>query len=237
MDIKILASGSSGNAYVVSDGKTTLLLDAGIPFTQIQKGMNYQTSRIDACLVTHRHGDHTKAVPKLLERGIPVYGPSDLAEAYKGTNVFPAAQNEEAVNRAWRTSFYTLCVKAFPVHHDVECYGYLITSTETGERLLYMTDTTHTEYTFKGVTHFMIECNHSQETVMRNARNGVIPGELAERIMRSHMSIETVLGMLDANDKTKLKQIYLLHLSDDNSDAEDFKRRVQEATGAEVYVA
>jgi phosphoribosyl 1,2-cyclic phosphodiesterase len=237
MDIKILASGSKGNAYVVSDGKTTLLLDAGIPFAEIQKGMNYKTSEIDACLVTHRHGDHAKAVPKLLERGVPVYGPLDLADAYNGTSVFPAAKNQEGVNRVWKTTFYTLCVKAFPVHHDVECYGYLITSTETGERLLYMTDTTHTEYKFDDLTHIMVEANHSQETVIRNAKEGIIPEDLAQRIMRSHMSIETVLGMLEANDTSKLKQVYLLHLSDDNSDAEDFKRRVQEVTGAEVYIA
>ena len=230
MDIKILASGSAGNAYVVSDGKTTLLLDAGIPFTQIQKGMNYQTSQIAACLVTHRHGDHAKAVPKLLERGIPVYGPSDLAEAYPGVRSDGFSQGR------WIVIDYGFRIKPFPVHHDVECLGYMISSIKTDERLLYMTDTTHTEYTFEGVTHFMIECNHSQETVMRNARNGVIPGELAERIMRSHMSIETVLGLLRANDTTKLKQIYLLHLSDNNSNEEEFRRLVQEETGAEVYV-
>ena len=236
MDIKILASGSSGNAYVVSDGKTTLLLDAGIPFTQIQKGMNYRTSQIAACLVTHRHGDHAKAVPKLLGRGIPVYGPSDLAKEFVTIKELWVSHKENT-KRGWFVVSESFEVMPFPVHHDVECLGFLIASKATGERLLYMTDTTHTEYTFEGVTHIMVECNHSQETVMRNARNGVIPGELAERIMRSHMSIETVLGMLDANDKTKLKQVYLLHLSDDNSDAEDFKRRVQEATGAEVYVA
>ena len=231
MEIKILASGSAGNADVISDGMTTLLLDAGIPFAEIQKGMNYQTSRIDACLVTHRHGDHAKAVPKLLERGIPVYGPQDLSEAYRGV-LFPPffAKN-------WRDEAGGFKIKYFAVHHDVECYGYLITSMKTCERLLYMTDTAYTEYTFEGVTHIMIEANHSQEAVIRNAKEGVIPDELAERIMRSHMSIETVLGMLEANDTSKLKQVYLLHLSDDNSDAEDFKRRVQEATGAEVYVA
>lgn len=234
MDIKILASGSAGNAYVVSDGYTNLLLDAGIPFQKIQEGMGYRTAMIDACLVTHRHGDHAKAVPKLLERGIPVYGPPDLAEAYPGVRSPDIPEGKNHLYGHVSTSFN---IMGFRVHHDVECYGYLAVSSHTCERLLYMTDTTHTEYKFDGLTHIMIECNHSQEIVMRNARNGVIPGELAERIMRSHMSIETVLGMLEANDTTKLKQVYLLHLSDANSDAEDFKRRVQEATGAEVYVA
>jgi phosphoribosyl 1,2-cyclic phosphodiesterase len=236
MDIKILASGSTGNAYVVSDGKTTLLLDAGIPFQKIQKGMNYKTSQIAACLVTHRHGDHARAIPKLLGRGIPIYGPSDLAKEWPFSIKELWVSNEKDTKRGWYTVSESFEVMPFPVHHDVDCLGFLIASKETGERLLYMTDTTYTEYKFDGLTHIMIECNHSQEKVMQNARDGVIPGELAERIMRSHMSIEAVLGLLRANDRTKLKQIYLLHLSDTNSDAEDFRRRVQEETGAEVYV-
>ncbi len=235
MKITVLASGSKGNAYVVSDGKTILLLDAGIPFQKIQKGMDYKASLIDACLVTHRHGDHAKAVPKLLERGIPVYGPADLEELYHGVRSLWVS-NQKDTKRGWYVVSESFEVMPFPVHHDVECLGYLIASTVSDERLLYMTDTTHTEYTFDGLTHIMIECNHSQETVMQNARDGVIPAELAERVMRSHMSIETVLGLLRANDTTKLKQVYLLHLSDNNSNEEDFRRRVQEETGAEVYV-
>lgn len=235
MKIKVLASGSTGNAYVINDGKTTLLLDAGIPFQKIQEGMNYRTSEINACLVTHRHGDHAKAVPKLLERGIPVYGPMDLAELYPGVKALPTSEYAEK-GHGWFVIGGTFEVKAFPVHHDVECYGYLISSAGRDGKLLYMTDTTHTEFTFDGLTHIMLECNHSQETVMRNAREGIIPGELAERIMRSHMSIETVLGLLRANDTTKLQQIYLLHLSDNNSNEEEFRRLVQEETGAEVYV-
>ena len=235
MKIVVLASVSTGNAYVVSDGESTLLLDAGIPFQKIQKGMNYKTSEIDACLVTHRHGDHAKAVPKLLDRGIPVYAPTDLAKEFLRIKELWVS-NKKDTKRGWYVVSKSFEVMPFPVHHDVECLGFLIASTKTGERLLYMTDTTHTEYTFEGLTHIMIECNHSQETVMRNAREGVIPGELAERIMRSHMSIETVLWLLRANDISKLKQVYLLHLSDNNSDEEDFRRRVQEETGAEVYV-
>lgn len=229
MNVKILASGSTGNAYLVNnDNGDTVLLDAGIPFPAIQAAMGYRTSTLDVCLVTHRHGDHALAVPKLLERGIAVYGPSDLKEIYPGVETVPEAGIK--IGNAFK-------VKAFHVHHDVECNGYLLDSVEQHERLLYITDTTYTEYIFAGLTHVMIECNHSVRTVMQNVRDGVIDAGLAERIMRSHMSIETVLGFFEANDTTSLRQVYLLHLSDNNSDEETFKRLVQEETGAEVYVA
>ena len=43
MEIMPIASGSTGNAYRVSDGESALLLDAGIPIRAIQialKGLN-----------------------------------------------------------------------------------------------------------------------------------------------------------------------------------------------------
>ena len=48
---------------------------------------------------------------------------------------------------------------------------------------------------------------------------------------------DTLLDLLRANDMTKVRQIYLLHLSDGNSDAAAFRRQVQQETGAEVYIA
>ena len=60
---------------------------------------------------------------------------------------------------------------------------------------------------------------------------------LNRRILHSHMSIDNLKDFIRANDLSKVRQIYLLHLSDDRSNAEDFKRVVQMLTGAEVYVA
>ncbi len=55
VEIKVLASGSSGNAYYVSDSKTPLLLEAGIPFTKIQQGLSFKTSGVVGCLISHCH--------------------------------------------------------------------------------------------------------------------------------------------------------------------------------------
>ena len=228
MDIKILASGSSGNAYRISDGKTSLLLDAGIPFKEIQKGCDFRTGNISGCLVTHRHGDHAKAIPKMLQRGMHVYSNDDVAALHKGVR---------AMKPLLEYGIGTFSVLPFEVEHDVPCYGYQVESQTTGEKLVYITDSAYVKYTFRGLTHIMVEANYAQEIIVDNAKNERIPVYLAERVIKTHMSIETMLGLLRANDMSAVRQIYLLHLSDGNSDAEAFKRRVQQETGAEVYIA
>ncbi len=227
MNIKVIASGSTGNCYRIDDGTTTLLLDAGIPFKSIQVGCDFRTSDICGCLVTHRHGDHAKAIPKMLERGIPIYGPAELKALYPKVNYLKALESH---------TIGTLRVLPFETQHDVECYGYQINSKETRERLLYVTDSAYIKYKFEGLTHLMVEANYSQEIIMDNARGNRIPAFLAERIIQTHMSIETTLQLLKANDMHRVRQIYLLHLSDGNSDAAKFKDLVQKQTGAEVYV-
>lgn len=228
MDIKIIASGSSGNAYLIGDGHTFLLLDAGIPFKRIQIGCGFRTSSIDGCLVTHRHGDHAAAIQKLIARGIAVYSNADVAELYEGVQMLTAL-SEYTIG--------TFRILPFEAEHDVPCYGYQVTSTATGEKLVYITDSAYVKYTFSGLTHIMIEANYDEDIMICNVRDEKIPFSLAERVAGTHMSIDTLLDLLRANDMTKVRQIYLLHLSDNNSDAEVFKRLVQQETGAEVYIA
>lgn len=228
MDIKVIASGSSGNAYLIGDGRTRLLLDAGIPFKRIQIGCGFRTGTIDACLVTHRHGDHAMAIPKLLQRGITVYSNADVVGLY------PGVQQMEALKEHRIGTFRIL---PFEAEHDVLCYGYQVASEETGEKLVYITDSAYVRYTFTGLTHIMIEANYAQEIIIDNARQERIPLYLAERVIETHMSIETLLELLRANDMSKVRQIYLLHLSDGNSDAAAFRRQVRRETGAEVYIA
>ena len=51
------------------------------------------------------------------------------------------------------------------------------------------------------------------------------------------MALENVKDILKANDLSKVNEIYLIHLSDGNSNAEQFKREIQELTGKPVYIA
>ena len=131
----------------------------------------------------------------------------------------------------------TFAVLPFDVQHDApEPLGFLLTSRRTGEKLLYFTDTYYLTYRSTRLTHIMGESNYSMDIVEQSVRNGYIPPELVPRLIKSHMSLEHFLDILKANDLHEVKQIYLLHLSNNNSDAERFREAVQKLTGTEVYV-
>ena len=218
MDIKIIASGSSGNCYRVSDGETSVLLDCGIPFKQIQKALNFELSSIDGVLVTHCHQDHVKGARELVRIGIDVYtskGTLDACALDGGR--FKAVKSMDIFNVG------TFTVMAFDVEHDApEPLGFLLKSNVTGEKLLYFTDTYYLKYTFKGLNYIMGECNYSIKTLNKD-----LNPTLRDRILESHMSLEHFVEFLQANDLSELKEIYLLHLSNDNSDEDLFKKTVQ----------
>ena len=185
-------------------------------------------SSLDGCLVTHRHGDHSKSVGKLLERGIPVYGNKDLL-----------AFNSDITYQKKLQWFHvgTFDVLPFDVKHDVECYGFYIKSTVTNETLLYITDAAYCQYTFPEINYLLIEANYAQKQIFNAVENRETAGYLAERIVQTHMCIETLLGFLKSNNLSGLKKIFLLHLSDKHSNEKDFKNKVESMTNAEVCVA
>jgi phosphoribosyl 1,2-cyclic phosphodiesterase len=232
MDIKILASSSAGNAYRISDGRTSLLLDAGIPIKAIQVGCEFKVTQMDGCFVSHSHKDHSKAAKDLARLGVDIYTSQGTIEAcgLSGHRI-------HAIKALQELTIGTFKVLPFDVQHDApEPLGFLFTSVETGEKLLYFTDTYYIKYKFQGLTHIMAECNYDAETLQRSVDAGYIPIELVPRLVKSHMSLEHFLDLLKANDLSKVRQIYLLHLSNNNSDEKRFKEEVQKLTGAEVYV-
>ena len=81
MKIQILASGSSGNAYIIGDGETSLLLDAGIPLKAIQTGSGFRVRQLAGCFITHSHKDHSKAAKDLARLGVDIYTSAGTIEA------------------------------------------------------------------------------------------------------------------------------------------------------------
>ncbi|WP_260448043.1 MBL fold metallo-hydrolase [Listeria seeligeri] len=66
MEIQTIASGSTGNAYIVSSGRSKLLIECGINFDIIRKALDFDLSDVSGCLISHEHGDHTAGVKKML---------------------------------------------------------------------------------------------------------------------------------------------------------------------------
>lgn len=238
MNIKVIGSGSSGNCYRVSDGKTSLLLEAGLPIKKIKFGCDYNLSSISACLITHEHKDHFAAVSELMRAGVDVYMTGGTAQSARAESYRLKLWYRDGVDGIGNPFYHTerigtFTVKPFVVHHDAaEPVGYLIESKLTGERLLFVTDTYYIDYKFCGLTHIMIEANYSADA-LADADND----PRRSRLRRSHMSIENCIEMLKANDLSRCSEIWLIHLSSSNGDAEGFKRKVQEVTGAVVHIA
>jgi len=231
--IKPLASSSAGNAYLVDDGHTRLLLEAGIRYRDIQRSVEFRMSSIAGCLLTHEHGDHSKSVRDVMKAGVDVYASYGTWNALRldgHHRAHPLKSQQPFDLGTWR-------VLPFEVEHDVsEPLGYLLAN-KSGDKLVFLTDTYYCRYRFEGLTHVMVECNYSIELLDENIAAGRVPSVMKKRLLRSHFSLEHVLDFLRVNDMGRVEEIWLLHLSDNNSDETMFKRRVQEVTGKTVRVA
>lgn len=231
IEILPLASGSRGNCYHITDGSTPLLLECGIKYKDIQKRLNFRASEIAACLVSHEHKDHSKAVPDMMRAGVDCYMSAGTAEALglNGHRVRVVKALEQFTIGAWT-------VLPFDAVHDAkEPLGFLLAT--RGAKLLYLTDSAYCKYRFNGLTHILIECNHAADILNENVESGAVPAAMRRRVMRSHMSLSTVKGFLKANSLSAVREIHLLHLSDANSDAQQFENEIRSLTGKPVYVA
>jgi phosphoribosyl 1,2-cyclic phosphodiesterase len=231
IEITALASSSKGNCYRVTDGVTPILLECGITYRDIQKGLNFQMSSIAGCLVTHEHGDHCKSIKDVMKAGIDVYASKGTIETLNisGHRIKPVKAREQFQLGTWT-------ILPFEVEHDVsEPIGFLLAN-QQGEKLLFATDTYYIRYKFKGLTHIMVEANYSMDILNENITAGTVPMVMKKRVRKSHFSLENVKEFFKANDLSKVQEIWLLHLSDTNSNADLFKKEIQELTGKMVFI-
>lgn len=237
MKIQVLGTGSSGNCYKVKIGRATLLLECGLPFKVIQKKLNFKVSEIDACLVTHEHMDHAKAVKDLMKAGVDCYMTKGTAEVLgvSGHRLKTFRPFEKA--RYYSEVLKDLIIVPFEAIHDVaEPVSYFIKTRDDEESLVFVTDTAYLKYKIPDCECLMIECNYVKSRLDENVRLGNINTNLRNRIVKNHLSLESLVEALNLADLSRCKKIYLLHLSDGNSDEKLIKRTIQEMTGIEVVV-
>ncbi|KGT40328.1 MULTISPECIES: MBL fold metallo-hydrolase [Heyndrickxia] len=231
IEITSFGSGSGGNAYRVTDGVTPLLLEAGIKYREIQKGFDFRLTEVAGCLLTHEHGDHSKSIKDIMKAGINVYtSPGTIKTlGISGHRLKPVKAMQQFQLGSWT-------ILPFDTEHDVsEPLGFLLAN-QDGEKLLFATDTYYIRYKFKGLTHIMVECNYSTGILNQNILDGRIPQVMRKRLLQSHFSLENVKEFFKANDLSKVQEIWLLHLSDTNSDAAMFKEEIMKLTGKMVVI-
>ena len=226
MLINHITSGSKGNAIIVDDGESKLLLDAGIRYKDVARWI--RPTDLAGVLVTHEHQDHAKAVHELARRGLHVClsrGTADELEVDKNSNARIIEHLQQFEAGSW-------IVVPFDVIHDsAEPMGFLFQSTATGEKGVYIVDSGLVGYNFSGVTHWLLECNYSE----RLLEDGPYEDYLKDRVRRNHFSLEDLKTFLGDSDLSETEEIYLLHLSSANADEELFKKYIQRLTGKPVY--
>lgn len=224
-----LASSSRGNAYLIttSDSTPPLLLEAGISIRQLRDKLREHgiaLSDLAGCLVSHEHGDHSKAVKDLLKAGVDCWMSEGTAQALGVLFHHRTHFNFGSL----KISGYSIIM--FDLEHDAqEPVGFFIGHGD--ERLLFVADTGYVKDRFSGIILAAIECNNIAEIMSENIHSGSLPAIVGRRVRRTHLSLENVISFLKANDLSRCRQIFLMHLSDGNSNEKQMIKEVQEATG------
>ncbi|MEJ5360064.1 MAG: MBL fold metallo-hydrolase [Desulfobacterales bacterium] len=218
----VLGSGSRGNAIFVSDGKTSLLVDAGLSARETTRRLRERgldLAGVDALLLTHEHRDHVQGAERLVRRRrMPVYLTAGTWKAAPGLRdlpeVFPVACGLPL-------RIGTLTVEAFSVPHDArEPVGFAITA--AAGRIGIATDlgcaTDAVRDHLRGCRLLVLEANHDPAML----QTGPYPPFLKQRIAgaRGHLANGETGRLLAALLHPGLEQVILAHLSETNNTPE-----------------
>lgn len=235
MELTILGSSSSGNSYVIQNATEALVLEAGIDFQEVQRALDWNVSKVAACLITHEHMDHAARTHEFLQARIPVFASAGTISKIQRVKSFNPLLFTIKASEPFTAGRFQII--PFETKHDSEePLGFYIKHPEMGT-LLFATDTYYLPHTFTGLNNIMIECNYSREILDANIEAGKLPKLVRNRVVQSHMSLDNCIRTLQANDLKRVNNIILIHLSDGNSNPDEFQRLVFEATGKSVHIA
>lgn len=232
MKFEPIASSSKGNAYLVTDGDSRILLDCGIPFKRLQAALDYQVQTLAGCLITHEHKDHAGHVAQLLKRGVPCYATGGTIRALELDGISPLLMLE-GNNLGAPLRLGSFVVVPFRTFHDAaEPVGYLIRGGD-GETLAFATDTVGLGYQFRGANIYALEANYKEDILALNTR---MPDSVVKRVRNSHMEIDKLCEYLSSQDLSACREIWLLHLSDASSNEGLFVDLVERTVGPGIIV-
>ena len=233
MVLKVINSGSAGNCYILENATTALVIECGVKFSEIKQALDFDLNKVAGVLISHEHGDHCKGVKEVIAAGLDVY-------ASDGTIAAMGVANSHRVTRLFNKTLKQIGefrVLPFDVKHDCrQPFGFLIYHQDCGN-VLFITDSYYVKHTFRNLNNIIIEANYSVDIVNKRLTDGNIHGKVRDRVIESHMSLDTCKALLKANNLTAVNNIVLIHLSDGNSDANRFQKEIAELTGKTVHIA
>lgn len=219
-----IASGSSGNCFLVASEETCLLVDAGLSRKKVKEGLEtvgYSMEDIDGILATHEHTDHIKGLGVITRR--------DKTQVYSTKGTLNGIFNTKALGKLDKDYFNLITIgdtfsigdieiKPFETFHDVnEPCGYTFKKGSKKAAVITDTGTYNSSIVDEllDVNALLIESNHDLDML----DNGDYPYFLKERIKSNvgHMSNDTCSELLNEILHIDLEGIILGHLSKDNN--------------------
>lgn len=232
--VHTLASGSSGNALVLSWEGGHLLVDAGISCRRVRQGLQalgLDLPDLDGIFITHTHSDHISGLQTLLKHtDCPVYASAAAGRDLLRRMVLLEDRLREAEGPF---SVGDCAVTPFPTSHDAPgSQGYRFDTPDGGFGLL--TDsgfvTPEAEAVLPGVVLAVLEANHDVEAL----RSGPYPYFLKERILgpAGHLKNEDAAAFAVTLARAGAREIVLAHLSQENNSPAMALRAVETALSA-----
>jgi phosphoribosyl 1,2-cyclic phosphodiesterase len=230
---RALASGSSGNAYILRTDHSTLLFEAGLKIATLEKHLRSEgiaPEQLSAVLISHEHRDHCQAAGDLTARyGTPIYANEKVLRATGLHSERSAAILE--VGKAHR--FGDVDVTSFAISHDSVCpVGFLI---QVGDRTITLaTDLGIANQEVMDAVSLadlvILESNHDPE-MLRQSR---YPSHLRQRVAgpQGHLSNTQAASILVKYVKHEGVDVWLAHLSRENNTPSLALRTVQRSLKA-----
>ncbi len=240
LSVCVLASGSRGNATYVSDGRSAILIDAGLSGVEIQRRMaakGLDPGSLDAIVVSHEHSDHIQGVGVLSRRfGLTVYINDGTRQASGRALGKLSGVHPFSCGHAF--SIGDLTIHPFSISHDAEDpAGFTIACEQAKVGLAtdlgIATGVVRTHLSACDI--LVLEANHDPQMLI----DGPYPWPLKQRIRgrSGHLSNDDTALLLESLLHDRLAHVILAHLSEENNTPEKARHAVKAAlNGAPVQV-
>lgn len=215
MRVTVLASGSGGNAALVSAGRSRLLVDAGVAPSVVEARMRSALGEVvdlDGLVITHPHGDHAgKAAEVARHFDCPVF----MTEATQRRLPLPHAKKRIF---GFNTPFDVGAIRVapMPVPHDAP--NVALVFAHQAARAGMVTDLGHVPKKlaahFEGCQLVLLESNHDPAMLAE----GPYPDFLKKRVAArtGHLSNQQAAHLI-ARLGRETREVVLMHLSETNN--------------------
>ncbi len=232
--LRVLGSGSSGNANLVTAGSTTVLVEAGLSARELGKRVRAagtSEDRIAGVLVSHEHADHSRgALPFARRHGIPI-----LCTAGTWNRIRPDAGDLRWIRLVPSSPrrIGDLSVIGFPVPHDAEePVGFRFE--HGGAIAVVVTDIGHISAemadAIEDASLLLIESNYDEQELHESRYPFSTRLRIASRV--GHLSNGALAAYLRRRLPQSVRTVVLAHLSENTNSPELALRTAREALDA-----